>query len=872
MRKIVCNTAGGRMESIKKKRRGKVMRKHLAKRILGAGLALALAAGLCACGKKENDRGENANAALAKESVYKIKPVALSGLGELNDSEKNWFQVQGIASGESGIHMVLNIRNRYENTESYCILAVEGDGSGVQAYALTDPEEVQGSPDYGHFAVAADGTVFAVCAHIWTGGDVVWSGTAGEGGITDENVVADSDTTTGEKAADSGDATAGEKAADSGDVTVGENVADRDAEVGDTASGESTGEERSLVCCWNGDGTLRWKSELTEPGDREKAGETCYVAESWVAADGSFHLLFSGDNAYGLCVEPEGKVQEMVKLSEQTAGVLANCLEVLPAADGSLRIVYSDEDDWTMGWLAEYDPGTDSFGEPGAMPSELIWNGYDTMLAGLGSDLVYADVNGVYRYDKGEAQGRPMMNYINSDRNITTLYAMAELDEEHFFALYCEDFRDELQAGIFEHVDPEDIEDRDVLVLAGILIDDEMRARVVDYNRANDECRIVLKEYGERSFGDGLLTLNTEIAAGDMPDILVASGLPVDDYIRQGLIADIWPLIKGDEELSETEFMTNVFDAYSRDGKLYYVVPSFTVVTMAAKTSLVGDGSGWSMEKMKQVLEGMGGNVLPVGDPLTRSDFINKALVFCGGAFIDAEAGSCAFDTEEFITLIEFANTLPEEIDRAALAQSGFFRNIETQFLDNRALLMELWINSLSQDLSYRLNGYLGGEFSLVGFPAAFGEGAYITSENQLVLFAGSENLEGAWEFARYYLTDEYQEKTQYGLPVNRRILMEQAKQTMERPCYIDENGEKVEYDYTLSFNGEEVTVPPLSQEQLDQVLAHIEAVRTVGYDNQDVMNIINEELGSFFAGQKSAKEAAALIQNRVQLYVEANR
>ena len=467
---------------------------------------------------------------------------------------------------------------------------------------------------------------------------------------------------------------------------------------------------------------------------------------------------------------------------------------------------------------------------------------------------------------------------------------MTELGRDRFFAFYCEDYEDELKAGIFEYVSPEDIEDRDVLVLAGTYIDDDMRKRVVQYNRTNDRYRIVLKEYSQNLFSEGWLALNNEIAAGNMPDILVTSGMPVDDYIRQGLIADLWPLIKGDEELSETEFMTNVFDAYSRDGKLYYVVPSFVLVTMAAKTSLVGDGSDWSMEKMKQVLDRMGGDAWPIGEPLTRNDFINKALGFCGGTFVDVETDRCAFDTEEFIAIIEFANTLPEKIDRAALAQSGYFRDSETQYLANRALLMELWIDSLSPSLSYQLNGYLGGDFSLVGFPAAVtpgesaggaadsgqaagnAKGAYITSENQLVLSAISENMEGAWEFARYYLTDEYQENTQYGLPVNKSILMEQAKRTMERPFYIDGNGEKVEYNDTLNFDGEQMTVLPLSQEQLEQVITHMESVRTVRYSNQDVMNIINEELGSFFAGQKSAKEVAALIQNRVQLYVQANR
>ena len=38
-------------------------------------------------------------------------------------------------------------------------------------------------------------------------------------------------------------------------------------------------------------------------------------------------------------------------------------------------------------------------------------------------------------------------------------------------------------------------------------------------------------------------------------------------------------------------------------------------------------------------------------------------------------------------------------------------------------------------------------------------------------------------------------------------------------------------------------------------------------YD-QSLMEIISDEAGAFFAGEKTAEETARLIQNRVQLYM----
>ena len=45
------------------------------------------------------------------------------------------------------------------------------------------------------------------------------------------------------------------------------------------------------------------------------------------------------------------------------------------------------------------------------------------------------------------------------------------------------------------------------------------------------------------------------------------------------LLADVGKLIEKDEELSQVEFVQNVLDAYSVDGKLYYVIPNFRVST-----------------------------------------------------------------------------------------------------------------------------------------------------------------------------------------------------------------------------------------------------------------------------------------------------
>ena len=81
-----------------------------------------------------------------------------------------------------------------------------------------------------------------------------------------------------------------------------------------------------------------------------------------------------------------------------------------------------------------------------------------------------------------------------------------------------------------------------------------------------------------------------------------------------------------------------------------------------------------------------------------------------------------------------------------------------------------------------------------------------------------------------------------------------------------------VEYDETFYMNGEEIILDPMSQEQVDEIVAFIESVNRPTYNDTEIINIINEEAAPFLAGQKTAADVSSIIQNRAQVYVNDNR
>ena len=63
------------------------------------------------------------------------------------------------------------------------------------------------------------------------------------------------------------------------------------------------------------------------------------------------------------------------------------------------------------------------------------------------------------------------------------------------------------------------------------------------------------------------------------------------------------------------------------------------------------------------------------------------------------------------------------------------------------------------------------------------------------------------------------------------------------------------------------------TSEEVDAIRALLEtADRATGNVDDQLVNIITEETEPFFKGQKSAEDTSAVIQNRIQIYVNENR
>lgn len=853
------------------------MKKKWLNRGLALGVTLVTALSLCACGGQGKSME---NAGMAKESVYRLSQVELPKLGE-TDGKGNTSIMQTLH--KDGRIFVL-IRNdswdpvTYESSVKYGLLSMDEDGGNQNLIDIQipvsedadDPEGGEGETpmpsEEGEGDPAAD--------------------PEGEEEETEEETVEDDAVSTPSVQPRVG---VMDMPAVNNNVSeysnYGNFVINSEGDLygiktytREEYTEESWSSQRKYyICRWDADGSFLWEKEAEVLASDEN--EWIYVDTVLAGKDGTLELIVRGDNNVRVTVDAEGNASGKVPLPDTLESAFNNLERVIPKEDGGLLIIYHDENDWQKTFCVDYDLTTETLGEPRSLPSSVLyaWD-YNIMNVRSNGDLLFTTSGGIYTYTMGDEMAKPMMDYINSDVFINSFSSIVELSDTSFLGIYMEDYSEGTKAALFNYVDPADITDKAVVVLAGEYVDYDMKKRVIEFNRESEDYRIVIREYNiynnYEDYTAGNTKLNNDIISGNMPDILVNNeydSLPIENYIAKGLIADVRKLIEADEELSQKEFIESVFDAYSVDGKLYYVVPNFEVYTMIAKKSLVGDRESWTIEDMKQVLAGMGEEASAFGSDITRDTFMNMVLRYCGNQFMDVSSGKCNFNSDDFIALMEFAKTLPEEINR----DEDYWMNYDwskeqSQYRENRTLLMQANFYYF-QSLPSTFNGYFGEPVSFVGFPTGEGKGDYLQSSRTYALAARSKNLEGAWQFIRYYLTDEYQKDVSY-FPVNKELFYERSKEAMERPYWENENGEKEYYDQTMSINGEEVTISPLTQEQLDEVLDYILSVDNRFYYNEAIANIVNEEIGGFFAGQKSAQDVAAVIQSRAQIYVDENR
>lgn len=500
--------------------------------------------------------------------------------------------------------------------------------------------------------------------------------------------------------------------------------------------------------------------------------------------------------------------------------------------------------------------------------AELAGNSYSfSFYPGSGYDFYVSDNYAVYGYNLGDTTVTKLMSYVDSDIDVWQINNIIPISDTEFYGSYssASDWKDGVSK--FTKVDPKDVKERQVITLAMASTDWTVKSRVIEFNKKNDTYRISLIDYSSESgeYEEGISRMNTDIVSGKVPDIiLLDDSMPTDSYISKGLFADLLPLIEKDEEIDRNDLMPNVMEAFSRDGKLYRLIPSYSIRTIVAKTSDVGEERGWTVEEAMALWDSK-----PEGTEFiagaTRSEMLNMCMSFAGSQFVNYSTGDCDFNNEGFLNLLEFLKRFPVEISDDYYTDE-YWSSYDSLWRTGKVITQQMYLGDF-RNLNYTEKGTFGEPITMIGFPSTDQDGSVLVPTMQFAISAKSKNQDAAWQFLRYYLTEDYQNEAP-GFPLSMKVLEKRAEEAMDRPYYIDENGNKEYYDDIIYIDDVEVTIEPMTREEVDHFMEILKTFKNVGRYDDTLINIISEEAEPYFNGQKNAGEVAQIIQNRAQIYL----
>lgn len=420
---------------------------------------------------------------------------------------------------------------------------------------------------------------------------------------------------------------------------------------------------------------------------------------------------------------------------------------------------------------------------------------------------------------------------------------------------------------------------RTVLTLATMGLNSETRARVLEFNRTSSRCRIEVRDYSEyNTAGDasaGLGKLNTEILAGDMPDLLdVSAEIPLRRYASRDLLEDLWPYIESDAELGREKVMERPLEAAELEGKLYQVFPRFAIETAAGAPAAVGDKMGWNLEDLKAALakQPAGCGILGAGE--TRDSIFETMFGDSLDQFVEWETGRAGFDSPDFRAILEFCASFP-----AQAQPSGEDTDAYTRVAGGEQLLLPVYLNDFQSVQLYR--ALFGGGVTFTGYPSEGGSGVRFSVDGGLAMSASCADKEGAWSFLRQTLLPSGEELPGLDFPVNRAEFEQKAAKSMEFSYVKDETGNTVtgpdgepmlEGTAFVFVGGQAVMLKPASQADYEQVMALYEAADGLVSRDENIWTIVRDCAEAYFAGDRTAEDTIGAIQNRVTLYLNEQK
>jgi len=579
-------------------------------------------------------------------------------------------------------------------------------------------------------------------------------------------------------------------------------------------------------------------------------------------------------------------------------------LPMVQTQDGRLIIHYIEQvRNTSRSFLREFYSETATWGEVFPIYSTTIRALYPASTTTT-FDFYLDDGIYLFGYNLEENEKTTILNWTESRTSAGTGSHLHFLDNGEFSILTDRGiFTDDryVEHTILSRIDRADLPDYTVITLGGVDFSHNLyiRQHVMDFNRQSQTHQIEIVDYFPPG-GDNIdwhaayTRFSIDLMTGRAPDIIIGDRATMASLTNAGLLHDLYEFMDADPELNRSDFIPSILESLeAHDGSLPAIFYSFTISALATMADTVPNTDNWNFNEMLTLIEeaaltGATPIINSTQVELSAGAFVRRAMVAPDFDFIDLVENTVNLENEEFIRILEIAaanfphvhaildfNTWEAHartlagLDATSIA-AGRMQRGEVLFHDTR-----LWQVSDFQ-VYQRL---MGDDMVYVGWPSQSGNKHDVMLQQGLSISLTSNSPDEAWEFVRKFLLPDSNMDISAAdsifdlfFPLRIDILEDMISYAMTPRLRLDENGDEIEVP--RNFQYVELVIPftipvyamtEAEAERFRDIIANT-AVRPVFDDT--LIEILEEELSRFFAGNSSATDTARVLQSRIQIFL----
>ena len=379
---------------------------------------------------------------------------------------------------------------------------------------------------------------------------------------------------------------------------------------------------------------------------------------------------------------------------------------------------------------------------------------------------------------------------------------------------------------------------------------------------------------------DAVKELNTEIMAGNGPDVLILDDLPIGSYREKGVLLDMGAHVQ--ELMQNTDLLPGIIEGFTQDGKVYMLPATFKIPVVSGDSDVINrivdlDSLAEETERLRQ--ENPGKNLIGIfSRKAAVAWFLSvSAPAFLEGSNINEEVLSDyltqvkrIFDAswegiseQTRFTYEQRAETWKEDPDWA-------FNNIAMSGMEYAGGELILIAGMLNDFYTFTSNNSLPKVEGLekTGLTLLDGHAAKVYCPSTLTgINAASKQTDLAYAFLDTLMGKEVQELLGYnGFAVN-----EQAWEAIFHPDRVEAKPGEIDTDIVVS--GSDGTTLTLNiyvptEEEIQVLRELLYSVRTPYIADPALEEVIIEEGAAYLEGRCGLKEAIGNIKDRVELHL----